>query len=388
MPARKHITALSLGLPMTLIAEDGNVSPTLKRQQSDVLLAAGKTMDVIVSTPIADATYPVFDRMLRLTSGGNQPDSGMLAYLQVGAGSPPPSAGAGPAAVNDSYSVGKGAALNDNVLTNDVGLGAATLVSDPKNGTLTLNSDGSFTYTPNAHFSGTDFFTYYGSPSGGGTPSNVASVTLNVAFLNEAPVAQNDGTYDNRVGMTISVAKPGVLGNDIDNDGDVLTAGTAQNATAGLTVTVNSDGSFTASAVAPGDYTFQYPAKDATTQSALATVSLHFGAVSNLAMTVVDPTTTPNQEVTEYRWLVEEDRTWHHEGFDPLAPSLALAFHSSNMPVVAQGCVEHSAPSRLRSATPCSIPRSITSSRSCPMMLGAVKDTRWEALPSAQARPR
>ncbi len=42
-------TALSLGLPMTLIAEDGNVSPTLKRQQSDVLLAAGKTMDVIVS---------------------------------------------------------------------------------------------------------------------------------------------------------------------------------------------------------------------------------------------------------------------------------------------------------------------------------------------------
>ncbi len=36
---------------------------------------------------------------------------------------------------------------------------------------------------------------------------------------------------------------------------------------------------------------------------------------------------------------MEEDRTWHHEGFDPLAPSLALAFHSSNMPVVAQGCV-------------------------------------------------
>ncbi|MGC2193987.1 MAG: Ig-like domain-containing protein [Terriglobales bacterium] len=351
--------ALSLGLPMSLIAEDGNVLPTLKRRQSDVLLAAGKTMDVIVSPPshtvqvpdptdpnlppitatVFDATYPVFDRMLRLTSAGTQPDSGMLAYLQVGAGSPPPSAGAGPTAVNDAYSVAKGGTLSDNVLSNDVGLGGAAVVSNPKNGTLAFNPDGSFTYTPNAHFSGTDYFSYYGTPSGGGTPSNVAAVSLNVAFGNEAPIAQNDGVYDNRVGMSITVSKPGVLGNDTDNDGDTLTAGPAQNPSPGLTVALNSDGSFTASAVAPGDYTFQYPAKDAVLQSSLATVSLHFGTVSNLAMTVVDPTATPNLTITEYRWLVEEDRTWHHEGFDPLAPSQALAFHASNMPVVAQGCV-------------------------------------------------
>jgi Multicopper oxidase len=100
-------TALPLGLPMTLIAEDGNVLPTLKRRQADALLAAGKTMDVMVSPPPADATYPLFDRMLRLTSGGNQPDSGMLAYLQVGAGTPPPGAGAGPSALDDSYAVSK-----------------------------------------------------------------------------------------------------------------------------------------------------------------------------------------------------------------------------------------------------------------------------------------
>ena len=339
--------ALSLGLPMTLIAEDGNPLPTLKRMQSDVLLAAGKTMDVVVAPPSHaattgtsfDATYPVFDRMLRLTSGGSLPESGMLAYLQVGAGSPPPSAGSGPAAVNDSYSVSKGAPLNDNVLSNDVGLGVATVVSNPKNGTLAFNTNGTFTYTPNAHFSGSDYFTYYGSVSAGGTPSNVASVTLNVAFGNEAPIAHNDGVYDNRIGMSINVPKPGVLGNDTDNDGDTLTAGPAQNASAGLTVTLNSDGSFTASAATPGDYTFQYPAKDAALQSTLATVSLHFGTVSNLSMTVIDPTATPNVTISEYRWLVEEDRTWHHEGFSTTAPSQALAFHASNMPVVAQGCV-------------------------------------------------
>ena len=96
--------------------------------------------------------------MLRLTSGGSLPESGMLAYLQVGAGSPPPSAGSGPAAVNDSYSVSKGAPLNDNVLSNDVGLGVATVVSNPKNGTLAFNTNGTFTYTPNAHFSGSDYF--------------------------------------------------------------------------------------------------------------------------------------------------------------------------------------------------------------------------------------
>ena len=36
----------------------------------------------------------------------------------------------------------------------------ATLVSGPANGTLTLNADGSFVYTPNANFNGTDTFTY------------------------------------------------------------------------------------------------------------------------------------------------------------------------------------------------------------------------------------
>ncbi len=330
-------TALPLGLPMTLIAEDGNVLPTLKRRQADALLAAGKTMDVIVSPPPADATYPLFDRMLRLTSAGSQPDSGMLAYLQVGAGTPPPVAGAGPSAIDDSYAVSKDAAFSDNVLSNDVALTSATLVSGPKNGTLTLNANGSFTYTPNQHFSGSDYFTYYGSA--GGPHSNVATVALNVGFVNEAPVAHDDGVFNNSIGMTIKLAKPGVLGNDVDNDGDAITAGPAQSVSAGLAVTLNADGSFTATAPNAGTYTFQYVAKDAALQSALATVTLQFGAVSNLSMTVVDPTSTPNQPVTEYRWLVEEDRTFHHEGFNPLQPSLALDFHSSYMPVVAQGCV-------------------------------------------------
>ena len=55
---------------------------------------------------------------------------------------------------------------------------AALLVSSTTNGSLALNPDGSFSYTPNPDFSGTDSFTY--RADNGSTDSNVAMVTINV----------------------------------------------------------------------------------------------------------------------------------------------------------------------------------------------------------------
>jgi Bacterial Ig domain/Bacterial Ig-like domain (group 3)/Bacterial Ig-like domain (group 1) len=54
----------------------------------------------------------------------------------------------------------------------------ASLVSPPANGTLSLNPDGGFTYTPNAGFSGTDTWTY--TANDGSANSNVATVTITV----------------------------------------------------------------------------------------------------------------------------------------------------------------------------------------------------------------
>ncbi|NBR07224.1 MAG: tandem-95 repeat protein, partial [Planctomycetes bacterium] len=82
-----------------------------------------------------------------------------------------------------SVATGQGLLLNDsdaegNSLT-------AVIVTNPSNGSVVLNSDGKFTYTPNANFNGTDTFSY--KTSDGITFSNIATVTVDVNAVNDAP---------------------------------------------------------------------------------------------------------------------------------------------------------------------------------------------------------
>ena len=59
------------------------------------------------------------------------------------------------------------------------------MVTNVSNGTLTLNGDGTFVYTPNPNFFGTDTFTYRAND--GALDSNVATVTITVTPVNDAP---------------------------------------------------------------------------------------------------------------------------------------------------------------------------------------------------------
>ena len=78
------------------------------------------------------------------------------------------------------------------MLGNDTDVDGDALVAtggaSPSNGTLTLNPDGSFTYTPAPNFHGTDSFTYTASDGNGGTAT--ATVTINVTSVNDAPRRQ------------------------------------------------------------------------------------------------------------------------------------------------------------------------------------------------------
>ena len=91
-----------------------------------------------------------------------------------------------PVAQNDSYATIAGQVLDvaaaSGVLANDTNADGNTLTAvvqtGPTHGGLTLYIDGSFSYSPNAGFSGTDSFTYY--DENGPAYSNVATVTITV----------------------------------------------------------------------------------------------------------------------------------------------------------------------------------------------------------------
>jgi VCBS repeat-containing protein len=135
-----------------------------------------------------------------------------------------------------------------------------------------MNSDGSFTYTPNADFSGTDTFTY--KASDGTAESGVATVTITVNPVNDAPSAADDA-YSTDADTALTIDAPGVLGNDSDPEGDALSAAMIAGPANG-TVTMNSDGSFTYTPNAgfSGTDTFTYKASDGTAESAEATVTI------------------------------------------------------------------------------------------------------------------
>jgi len=150
---------------------------------------------------------------------------------------------------------------------------AAVLVSGPAHGALALNADGSFSYTPNPGFHGSDSFT--DTANDGLAASNTATATIQV---NAPPVAAND-SYNALENGALAVVAPGVLGNDRDPSGLSLTpvVGTGP---AHASLTLHADGSFiyTPTAGFHGMDSFTYAAHNAFLGSNLATVTIHVRA--------------------------------------------------------------------------------------------------------------
>ena len=164
------------------------------------------------------------------------------------------------------------------------------VVSNPAHGTLSMNVDGSFTYTPHANYHGADSFTY--KLSDGTSESNVATVSLTVNPVNDFPTANHD-TYAVAEDNVLTVAAPGVLANDFDVDGDSLTATLVTSPTHG-SLAFNADGSFTYTPHANynGSDSFKYAARDGSSFSFIRTVTLTVTSVNDAPTAGNDSYTT------------------------------------------------------------------------------------------------
>ena len=187
-----------------------------------------------------------------------------------------------PDVADDSYTVDEDATLtvdaDSGVLKNDSDTDdtslTVTVVTEPSYGTLTLNADGSFEYTPNADYNGSDSFTYVAND--GTDDSEEATVTITVDAVADSPVAAGD-VYSVALDTTLTVnASTGVLANDEDVDGDSLTV-TLSDTTSYGSLSLASDGSFTYTPNTGfhGDDTFTYTASDGTNESAVTTVTIN-----------------------------------------------------------------------------------------------------------------
>ena len=202
-----------------------------------------------------------------------------------------------PVAAADAYSTNEDTPLAVSaagVLANDTDSNAdpltAVLVTGPSRGTLTLNADGSFLYTPAANYHGTDAFSY--RVTDGTLSSSVVAVSLTIATVNDPPAGAGDGgggTFTIGEEGTLTVPGPGVLGNDTDADGDPITAILVTGPAHG-TLTLNPNGGFVYTPYAnySGPDSFVYHATDGTSESADTTVVLSVTNVNDAPTATAD----------------------------------------------------------------------------------------------------
>ncbi|MCK0129260.1 Ig-like domain-containing protein [Erythrobacter sp. F6033] len=231
-----------------------------------------------------DANFNGTDTITYQISDGNGGTATATVTVTVDPANDPP------VAVDDSATTDEDAPVTIPLLGNDSDVDGDTLtVTDATapNGSVTINADGTVTYTPDPDFNGTDTITYTIDDGNGGT--DTATITVIIAPVNDPPVATPDtATTDEDTPVTIPV-----LGNDIDVDGDPLTVTDATSPDG--TVTINPDGTIT---FAPnpdfnGPTTITYTIDDGMGGTATTTVTVNVAPVNDPPVAVNDNATTP-----------------------------------------------------------------------------------------------
>jgi len=157
----------------------------------------------------------------------------------------------------------------------DAAILTATIGTGPIFGALSLNSNGSFSYTHDGTENFTDSFTYI--PYDGKGYGLATSVSINVTPTNDPPVAYPDSITIGLGGTTTLLSNGGnnILSNDTDPDADSLTATLVTGPNFG-TLVLNPGGTFSylQNGVMNGGDSFTYKAKDASLFSNVVTVNI------------------------------------------------------------------------------------------------------------------
>ena len=207
-----------------------------------------------------------------------------------------PIATADAANTNENEQVVVDVLANDQDLDGSLDNSSVTIVTAPAHGTISdiNSSSGAVTYSPNENYSGEDTF-YYTVNDDKGAVSNSASVTINIANTNDAPVAANDEA----VTAEDSPVSIPVLANDSDPDGSldnssvtIVTApahGTISNINSS-----NGEVTYSPNENYFGDDSFAYTVKDTEgAASNSASVTINITSVNDAPIAADDAAATP-----------------------------------------------------------------------------------------------
>ncbi|WP_310619318.1 tandem-95 repeat protein [Flexibacterium corallicola] len=153
----------------------------------------------------------------------------------------------------------------------------------PQNGTVTINGDGTYSYTPAQDFNGFDSFSYVVSDDNGS--ENEYTFTVEVSAVNDAPVASDsEATTEEDVALT------GALPAVTDVDGDVVSYSAGSTVPQNGTVTINGDGtySYTPAQDFNGFDSFSYIVSDGNGGENEYTFSVEVSAINDDARAVDD----------------------------------------------------------------------------------------------------
>ena len=271
----------TIGGTATEIADYGNIQP-------NVTIPANQGSAVLTIVPVTDANVEG-DETVILTidaSGTNQylagvPDSAVVTIAENGL----------PVANDDAAVTDEDNAVVVPVLVNDTDpngdLLTITAVTQGANGAVVINGD-TVTYAPNLNFNGVDAFTY--TITDGNSGNDTATVTVNVAPINDAPIAGDD----NAATLEDAPVTIDVLANDSDVDLDGLSVFTVTQGAAGGTVINNGvDVTYVPPLNFAGVDTFTYVATDGGLNAG-ATVTVTIAPVNDAPVADAGPAQAVN----------------------------------------------------------------------------------------------